>query len=101
MKYCMANEEQLKRLAAKLIWWQPPEVSLGQPRRLLGQVMTRGDWPEVVAFKQALGWEAFRDALLNAEPGLFDIKSWTMWHHFFGLPVPELPKRAFLKEFDL
>lgn len=96
-----ANEEQLKRFAAKLIWWQPPEVSLGQPRRLLGQVMARGDWPEVVAFKQALGWEAFRDALVNAEPGLFEIKSWTMWHRFFGLPAPELPKRAFLKDFDL
>ncbi|HXR08632.1 MAG TPA: retroviral-like aspartic protease family protein [Candidatus Acidoferrum sp.] len=96
-----ANEEQLKRFAAKLIWWQPPEVSLGQPRRLLGQVMARGDWPEVVAFKQALGWGAFRDALINAEAGLFDIKSWTMWHRFFGLPAPELPKRAFLKEFDL
>ncbi len=96
-----ANEEQLKRFAAKLIWWQPPEVSLGQPRRLLGQVMARGDWPEVVAFKQALGWGAFRDALSNAEAGLFDVKSWTMWHHFFRLPVPELPKRAFLKESDL
>ena len=97
----MANEEQLKRFAAKLIWWQSPEVSLGQPRRLLGQVMTRGDWLEVVAFRKAFGWEAFRDALLNAEPGLFDIKSWVMWHHFFELPVPERPKRAFLKELGL
>jgi len=97
----MANEEQLKRIAARMIWWQPPEVSLGQPRRLLGQVMTRGDWPEVVAFKSAFGWEAFRDALVNAESGWFDIKSWVMWHHFFKLSAPELPKRAFLKEFGL
>ena len=97
----MANDEQLKSFAAKLIWWQPPEISLGQPRRLLGQVMTRGDWPEVVAFKSAFGWEAFRDALVNAEPGLFDVKSWTMWHQFFGLSVPALPQRAFLKEFGI
>ena len=95
----MANEEQLKSFAAKLIWWQAPEISLGQPRRLLAQVMTRGDWPEVVAFKNAFGWSAFRDALTNAEAGLFDIKSWVMWHRFFGLPAPELPQRAFLKEF--
>lgn len=95
----MIDQEQLKRFAAKLIWWQPAEISLGQPRRLLGQVMTRGDWPEVVAFKNAFGWEAFRDALVNAEPGLFDIKSWVMWHNYFGLPAPELPKRAFLQEF--
>jgi hypothetical protein len=97
----MADDEQLKSMAARLIWWQPPEVSLANPRRLLGQVMTRGDWPEVVAFKKAFGWEAFREALVNAEAGLFDIKSWVMWHRFFKLPEPELPKRAFLKEFGL
>jgi hypothetical protein len=97
----MIDQDQLKRIAAKMIWWQPAEVSLGQPRRLLGQVMTRGDWPEVVACKNAFGWDAFREALVNAEPGLFDIKSWVMWHHFFKLAVPELPKRAFLKEFGL
>jgi hypothetical protein len=94
----MTKEETLKEMAAKLIWWQPAEVSLEQPRRLLGQVMTLGDWPEVVAFKNAFGWEAFRDALVNAEPGLFDLKSWVMWHHFFGVPVPELPQRAFMKD---
>ena len=94
----MADDEQLKRFAAKLIWWESPEISLVNPRRLLAQVMTRGDWPETVAFKKAFGWEAFRDALVNAEAGLFDIKSWVMWHHFFELPVPELPKREFVKE---
>lgn len=97
----MIDPETLKAAAAKLIWWQPPEISLRNPRRLLGQVMTRGDWPEVVACKTAFGWEAFRDALVNAEPGLFDARSWVMWHNYFGLPAPELPKRAFLKEFGL
>ncbi len=97
----MEASEELKGMAAKLIWWQPPEVSFTQPRRLLGQVMTLGDWQEVAAFKAAYGWDAFKDALLNAEPGLFDRKSWLMWRRFFGLPVPELPRRAFLKEFAL
>jgi len=93
----MSNQDQLKQFAAKLIWWEPAEASLANPRRLLGQVMARGDWPETVAFKKAFGWEAFRDALVNAEPGVFDPKCWNMWHHFFRLPVPELPKREFLK----
>ena len=97
----MANEEQLKGFAAKLIWWQPPEVSLGQPRRLLGQVMTRGDWPEVVAFKQAFGWEAFRDALVNAEPGLFEIKVVGDVASFFRTARAGTAQRAFLKEFGL
>lgn len=97
----MISHEQLTVMATKLIWWQPAEVSLAQPHRLLGQVMTRGDWPEVAACKKAFGWDAFREALVNAEPGLFDIKSWVMWHHFFELPVPALPQREFLKEFGL
>ena len=97
----MEASEQLKRMAAKLIWWQTPEVSFVQPRRLLAQVMTLGDWQEVVEFKNAFGWDAFKDALTHAEPGLFDQKSWLMWHRFFGWPVPAMPQRAFLKEFAL
>ena len=94
----MAENEQLKQFAKKLMWWQSPEVSLANPRRLLLQVMARGDWPEIVAFRKAFGLDAFREALVKAEPGIFQIKSWTMWHQFFGLAVPELPKREFLKE---
>jgi hypothetical protein len=97
----METTEQLCRMAARLVWWQPAETSLAQPRRLLAQVMTLGDWPEVVAFKNAFGWEAFKDALTHAEPGLFDRRSWVMWRRFFGLPSAELPQRAFLKEFAL
>jgi hypothetical protein len=93
----MREEDELSQMARDLIWWQRPEVSLANPRRLLAHVMTRGDWPEIAAFKKAFGWEAFRDALVNAESGIFDVKTWTMWHHFFGLPVPELPRREFLR----
>jgi hypothetical protein len=91
----MSSGEQLKSMAAKLIWWQPPEVSLANPRRLLAQAMARGDWPEIVAFKNAFGWQAFRDALMNADPGVFEVRSWAMWRHFFNLPIAELPKRKF------
>ena len=99
--FSMANEEQLKTIATKLIWWQPPEVSLRNLPRFVAQVMTLGNWDEVKTVSASLGWEAFKEALAKAQPGDFDRKSWALWHHAFGQPVPELPKRAFLKEFGL
>jgi hypothetical protein len=90
----MANEEQMKRIARELFWWQSPEVSLSNPRRFLMQVMTLGTWQEVQQVKEAFGWDAFKDALLNAQAGVFDKRSWAYWRTFFGLPEAELPRRS-------
>jgi hypothetical protein len=91
----MIDQEQLKRLARGLFWWQPPEVSLANPRRFLAQVVTLGTWDEVHQVKGFMGWDAFKDALLNAPPGVFDGRSWAYWHAFFGLPEAAWPHRSF------
>jgi hypothetical protein len=85
---------QLDQIAKELFWWQTPEVSLANPRRFLGQVMTLGTWHEVQLVKEAFGWDAFKDALLNAQPGVFDGRSWAYWRAFFGLPEADLPRRS-------
>jgi len=90
----MANEEQLKRIAKELFWWQPPEVSLANPRRFLAQVMTLGTWPEVQLAREAFGGDAFKDALLNAPAGVFDPRSWSYWRTVFSLPEAGLPRRS-------
>lgn len=89
----MIGHEQLKQLAKKLLWWQEPEVSLANPRRFLMQVMTLGSWKEVEEMREAFGSDAFRDALVNAEPGVFDAKSWSYWHVVFGIPERPLPQK--------
>ncbi len=89
----MASEE-LKRVAKELFWWQAPEVSLANPRRFLAQVMTLGTWEEVQLAKDVYGWDAFKDALLNAQAGVFDGRSWGYWRAFFGLPEAEAPRRS-------
>jgi hypothetical protein len=86
--------EQLKRIARALFWWQSPEVSLANPRRFLAQVMTLGTWDEVQSAGDSFGWDAFRETLLNAPPGVFDGRSWAYWHAFFGLPEAEMPHRS-------
>jgi hypothetical protein len=93
----MTEQEKLKQIAAKLIWWQPPEVSVLDVRRLVAQVMDRGSWEDVKFIQEHLGVAAFRDALEHAEPGWFERASWALWHNAFTLPVPELPRRRCLE----
>lgn len=97
----MTDDEQLKGIATKLIWWQPAEVSLQNLPRFVAQVMALGNWKEIKTVSASVGWDAFKEALAKAQPGVFDKKSWALWHRTFDLPVLEMPKRAFLKEFGL
>ena len=92
----MEANETLKEIAARVVWWQDPAVALASPARFLAQVMTYGTWREVQAGQAAWGWEIFRDALRNAPPGVFDARSWSYWHGFFGLAAPELPRRSLI-----
>jgi hypothetical protein len=62
-------------------------------RRFVAQVMTFGDWNETLLTMNLLGTEPFRQALLDAPAGIFDIKSWTYWHQRLQLPLTPLPRR--------
>jgi hypothetical protein len=84
----------LRKIAKALFWWQPPEESLVNPRRFLAQVMSLGTWDEVQVVRRLYNWDAFKDALLNAEAGSFDARSWSLWHHAFGMEVRPMPKRS-------
>jgi hypothetical protein len=88
------KSDEMKAIAKALIWWQPPEVSMAEPRRFLQQVMALGTWSEVCEVRRNFGVEAFRDAILNATPGVFDIRSWAYWRAVVGLPPAELPVRS-------
>lgn len=86
--------QALRRIAERLMWWQPPAVSLQQLRRFIAQVMVLGNWEDVQTTRRAFGDDAFREVLCDAPPGIFDLRSWTYWHHVFRLlPIPPLPQR--------
>lgn len=94
-----AQSELLRRLAAKYIWWKTPSEALRQPQRVIAQVMTLGDYDDVQAMVAALGYDALRAVVRDAEPGWFDARSWTYWHYRLHLAapdqVPPLPARRF------
>ena len=91
-----AAAEPLTRIATKLMWWMKPEDALSCPTRFAAQVMTLGNWEDVVIVRDLLGNEVFRKTLREAPAGVFDAASWLYWHHVYNIsPIPELPKRQF------
>ncbi len=90
----MNQDPQIAKIARKLIWWQEPDISLAQPARFIMRVMTLGTWEDTQMTIKVYGREVFKHALLNAEPGVFDCRSWAYWHAVFGMECGPLPKRS-------
>ena len=64
---------EIRRIASRVVWWEPPEV-----------VVTREE--DFICRAMALG---------QASPGIFDARSWHYWHHRLGLgSAGPLPTRA-------
>lgn len=87
----------MKRMAQRYIWWQPPRVSVGDPRRVVAQVMDVGTLEDIQALSVEVGRETLIDVLKHAEPGWFRPRSWAFWHTALGLGtsnrVPPIPSR--------
>jgi hypothetical protein len=81
------------RLARTYVWWQPPEATLVDPRRLLCQILRLGRPEDYVAAVELWGTEALRRALVDARPGEIDPKSEHFWRLRFEIPPPAGPAR--------
>jgi hypothetical protein len=92
------EDETLKELARKYVWWKSPDEALRAPQRVIAQVMNVGDYDDVQMLAGQLGPDALRETLDHAEAGQFDKRSWTYWHYRLGLAdlgeVPPLPSRT-------
>lgn len=91
--------EDVKGLAARYIWWEPPTRSLRRPVRVAAQVLAIGTQADCVILERELGPSLLRQAIEGAEPGWFDERSWTYWHYRLGLTPwggepPRPPVRA-------
>jgi hypothetical protein len=86
---------ELAAIASRVCWWEPVAVTLENTSLLLCRIMARGTWEDICIALDHYGRDAFRKALQNAPPGLFDPRSWHYWHHRLKLlPVPSLPQRV-------
>ena len=80
-------------VARRVFWWGEPEEWLDNAIRFNAQVMTFGDWDDIVLTLDLVGDAAFQQVLQDPPPGVFDPKSWAFWHYHYHLPVPPLPVR--------
>jgi hypothetical protein len=95
----LVNLEVLKPFASKYVWWKTPDEAVRMPQRVIAQVMNIGDYADVQAMALQVGDEVLREALLQAEAGQFNGRSWAYWHYRLGLAsvdeLPPLPVRRF------
>ncbi|MHB1712260.1 MAG: hypothetical protein ACYCV7_12790 [Acidimicrobiales bacterium] len=94
------GQRDLLAKLAHYIWWEPVEIAVAEPERLIAQVMDLGDWDDECDVEDAFDQAALRDVLANAQAGWFRPKSWSFWHYRlgitpFGAEPPPLPRRQF------
>ncbi len=89
------HPDELVAVAKRVVWFEPPEQSLGDAKRFLAYLMTYGTLEEILVAKKYFSDDDFKTALRDAPPGIFDIRSWSYWNLVYGRePVPPLPRRV-------
>lgn len=92
------DRAHLLALAAKYVWWTPPEtVVANQLDRLAVNVMEMGTWEDANELLAEIGQDRFLAVLKSPPPGAISSKSLAFWHYRLGLPdePPKASKRMF------
>jgi len=90
-----SRSEDLAAIARRVCWWEPAAATLANTPLFLCRIMALGTWDDICTALRYYDRDAFSEALRNAPPGLFDLRSWHYWHHRLNLlPVPSLPRRV-------
>jgi hypothetical protein len=85
---------EAERLARTYVWWQEPQMTLADPRKLLRQILRLGRPEDYVLAEEIWGAEALREALVEAQPGEIDAKSEHFWRLRFGLDATSETKAS-------
>lgn len=92
-------DKELINLVKRTIWFEEPEVALQNKIQFLNYLMTYNNLDDIDIALKYYSLEDFKDALNNALPGIFDVKSWALWHYLLGYnTIPPLPRRKFITE---
>ena len=87
----------MKRMAQRYLWWQPPEVSVRDPRRVIAQVMDVGTLEDIQSLAKGVGRSTLIGIMKQALPGWFRPRSWAFWHTALGRTsagrIPPIPSR--------
>lgn len=87
--------EALKAIAARIVWFEPPEKALADPARFLAYAMRYATHEDMKSIRAHVSDEEFRTAIDMAPPGIVDPRSWAYWNLLLGRsPPPPMPVRV-------
>ena len=87
--------KSLEEVARSVNWYTQPAQVLAHRCRFLCEVMARGTLEDILAVRGHYSWEDFRQAYLQAPPGLFTPRAWAYW----GLMLLDDPDRPLPERF--
>jgi hypothetical protein len=84
----------VRSLARRIVWFEPPGVSLRDVNRFLAYAMTYATSGEMARLRCYVSDRELDAALRRAPPGIMDKRSWAYWNALFGrAPPPPMPTR--------
>jgi hypothetical protein len=90
----MTYPEDLRVVARRVVWFEPPEQALEITQHFLTYLMTYGTEEDVQIAHKYYSDVDFQVALDNPTPGVFFRDAWIKWNTRYNrVPVPPLPKR--------
>ena len=85
----------LRAVAERVVWFEPPDETLRQPKRFLAFLMTFGTLDDILTARRYFSEQDFEAVLDDPPAGIFDVRSWTYWNGtYHRRPVPPLPQRV-------
>lgn len=89
---------EMLNVARRVVWFRKPEEELADPVHFLAHVMIYGTIEDLIALRDIVGKDEFREVLEKAPPGIFDPRSWAYWNLKCGRqPAPSMPTRTGLQ----
>lgn len=93
----LPNTKEFVDLAARVIWFEPPDVALRDVTRFMAYAFCYATHQDMEILRAELNDDDLRSALANAPPGIIDARSWSFWHVMLGVfPAPPMPRRVFV-----
>ena len=84
----------LAEIAARVVWFESPEVALAYPARFIAYAMRYATPEDIRAVRRHFGDDGLCAALDDMPPGIIDPRSWSYWHAILGRsPPPPMPTR--------
>jgi hypothetical protein len=88
-------------LERKFFWWEPVGSQPRSDARILAQAMCVAGFDDVRRLEQMLGSDRLAEAMIRAEPGWIDERSWEFWRgRLMQATSRRIPDAAPVRSFD-